>query len=251
MSVDEIELKASTDLDDTPVEESRIRPPALSGQVAGKAASATVTAYVWLPLIFLGVTLLGGLRFGASDNAFIFNTPPLICLVFAALSVILYIRSGMISVNGWIDERRSFLQNAAGAAVLFTIYSATVQIYNAVLPETGLTFWVVGFCFLWTLWNNIFADMPAAKMLRSLLALFGLAFVVKYLMLANLTAAPDGSWWRRLFENPGKEAFTWLLDLPKYGAATGYVQFAALCFYMIGLYLTPSRTNAHLLDNDR
>lgn len=213
--------------------------------------SSSTTAYIWLPLLFLLVTLLGGLRFGVVDNAFIFNPPPLICLVFAAITVLLYLRSGMISVGGWLDESRGFIPNAAGVGILLTLFAATVQLYNSVLPESGLTFWIVGFCFFWTLWNNLFANLPSAKLLRSVLALFGLAFAVKYLLLTNVTAAPDGSWWRRLFDNPGKEAFTWLLDLPKYGAATGYVQFATLCLYMIGLYLTPARTDTDLPNNER
>lgn len=251
MTQEEIDLKPGADVAPQSIKEKpRPRSRELEGAAFEKVAPATVTAYLWLPVIFLVVTLLGGLRFSGVDNVFIFNAPALTSLVFAALTLILYFRAGMIELGGWIDQRRTFLQNAAGAAILLTLYAATVQLYNSVVPETGLTFWVVGFCFLWTLWNNLFAELPAAKLLRSVLAMFALAFAVKYLLLASLTAAPDESWWRRLFENPGKEAFTWLLDLPKYGAATGYVQFATLCLYMIGLYLTPSRTSVDLPDHD-
>ncbi len=38
--------------------------------------------YIFLPLIFLTVALLGGLRFGATDGVFIFLKPPLVCLIF-------------------------------------------------------------------------------------------------------------------------------------------------------------------------
>lgn len=196
--------------------------------------------YIILPLIFLAVTLFGGLRFGALDNAFIFLKPALVCLVFAAVLIILYFRSGLIRLDGWFDEDGSMLQNAANAGVLLTLFAASTQIFNSLLPEQGLPFWVVGFCFFWTLWNNLFAEFDTKKLLRSLAALFALAFVVKYLVLANLTAPSSGSWLQRLFENPGKEAFTWLLDLPRYAAGTGYLQFATLILYLIGLYLTPS-----------
>jgi len=74
------------------------------------------------------------------------------------------------------------------------------------------------------------------------MASFGLAFVVKYLVLANLTAPSSGGWLQRMFENPGKEAFTWLLDLPRYAAGTGYIQFFAVALYMIGVFLTPRTT---------
>ncbi|MBA3692986.1 MAG: hypothetical protein H0W77_06045, partial [Acidobacteria bacterium] len=42
---------------------------------------------------------------------------------------------------------------------------------------------------------------------------------------------------RGIFENPAQEAFTWLLDLPKFAPATGYIQFFTLVFYLIGLFL--------------
>jgi hypothetical protein len=203
--------------------------------------SATLT-YLVLPAIFLTVTLLGGLRLAAADNAFIFLKPALVCLVFAALAIVLYFRSGVVVVEGWFSHDLSGLKNTANACVLLTLFLATVQTFNSLLPEQGLPFWVVGFCFLWTLWNNLFAEFDTKRLLKSLFALFGMAFVVKYLLLANLTAPESGSWLRRVVENPGKEAFTWLLDLPRYAGGTGYIQFVTLALYMIGLYLTPRST---------
>lgn len=206
-----------------------------------RVSNGAYATYIFLPAIFLTVTLLGGLRLGAVDNAFLFLKPALICLVFAALTVVLFARSGMIAIEGWISEERPMLENAGNVAVLLTLFTATVQLYNSLLPEQGLTFWVVGFCFFWTIWNNLFAEFDAKRLLRSMIALFGLAFVVKYLVLTNITAAPTGSWWQRLFDNPGKEAFTWLLELPQYSAGTGYIQFFTLALYLIGLFLIPRR----------
>jgi len=199
-------------------------------------------AYILLPMIFLAVTLLGGLRLGAGDNAFIFLKPALVCLVFAAVSLVLYFRSGVVAIEGWFSHEFTASNNAANAAILITLFTATTQLFNSLLPEQGLPFWVVGFCFFWTLWNNLFAEFDTKKLLRSLFALFGLAFVVKYLLLANLTAPQSDGWLRRIIDNPGKEAFTWLLDLPRYAAGTGYLQFFTLALYMIGLFLTPRST---------
>ncbi len=206
-----------------------------------KATQTGYLTYLVLPAIFIAVTLLGGLRLGAADNAFIFLKPALVCLVFAALTLVLFFRSGMISIDGWIAEDSPLLENAAGVTVLLSLFTATVQLYNSLLPEQGLTFWVVGFCFFWTIWNNLFAEFDAKRLLRSMIALYGLAFAVKFLVLANITAAPTGSWWQRLFENPGKEAFTWLLELPKYSAGTGYIQFFTITLYLIGLLLIPRK----------
>lgn len=202
----------------------------------------SVSTHIIIPLIFLTVVLLGGIRLDAPDSAFLFLTPPLICLVFASVLMILFFRSGLLQLDGWFSDRYSMLQNAANGVVLLTIFAASTQLFNALLPEQGLTFWVVGFCFVWTLWNNLFADFDTKKLLRSLGALFGMAFVVKYLVLANLTATGDTSLLQRIFADPTKEAFTWLLDLPRYSAGTGYIQFFTLALYLIGLFLTPQST---------
>ena len=205
-------------------------------------ASSAIPVYIVLPLIFLAVTLLGGMRFGAADNSFIFLKPPLICLVFAAVTLVLFFRAGLIVIDGWLSESFTVLRNAANACILITLFSATVQLFNSLLPEQGLPFWIVGFCFFWTLWNNLFSGFDTQRLLRSLGALFGLAFVVKYLVLTNLTAPEGTGWLQRMIENPGREAFTWLLDLPRYGSGTGYIQFFVIVLYLIGLYLTPPTT---------
>lgn len=197
--------------------------------------------YLLAPAIFLAVTLLGGLRLAAADNAFVFLKPVLVCLVFGAVSMILFTRAGLISIESWFSENFSALKNISNAAVLLALFAATVQLYNGLLPEQGLPFWVIGFCFFWTLWNNLFAEFDPKRLLRSLTALFGLAFATKYLLLANLSAAPSGNWLQRIIENPGKEAFTWLLDLPQYSPGTGYIQFFTLALYLIGLFILPRR----------
>ncbi len=198
--------------------------------------------YLVLPIVFLLVTLLGGLRLGSVDNAFIFIKPELICLIFSAVLMILFFRAGLLSLEGWFSDEFPLLQNAANGVVLLTLFTASAQLFNSLLPEQGLTFWVVAFCFFWTLWNNLFAEFDTKRLIRSLAALFGLAFVVKYLVLANLTAPQGDGWLQRLIANPGKEAFTWMLDLPRYSAGTGYIQFFTIVLFLIGIFLTPRST---------
>jgi hypothetical protein len=204
--------------------------------------SSIAAIYIVLPIIFLAVTLLGGMRLNAADNSFVFLKPPLICLVYGVVTKVLFFRSGLISVEGWISSSFTTLQNTANGLILLTIFSATSQLFNSLLPEQGLPFWVVGFCFFWTLWNNLFSAFDTQRLLRSVVALFTLAFFVKYLILPNLTAPTGSGWLQRMIENPSREAFTWLLDLPRYGPGTGYIQFFAIVLYLIGLYLTASVT---------
>lgn len=200
------------------------------------------TRYIFLPLIFLTVALLGGLRLDAKDNAFLFLAPALLCLIYASVTLVLFFRAGLLNLEGWFSDGFSTLKNVANATVLLALFFATTQIYNSLLPERGLPFWVFAFCFFWTLWNNLFVEFQGRRLLQSLGGVFAFAFVSKYLLLAYLTAPTGTSWWRALLENPTQEAFTWLLDLPRFSAGTGYIQFFAVIFYLLGLFLLPPAT---------
>lgn len=209
----------------------------------GRERTRAVRLYIFLPLVFLTSALLGGLRLASPDGAFVFVTPALICLLFGVLLMVLFARGGMVSVEGWFSDDFSTVHNVANGAVLASAYAATVQVFNSLLPETGIPLWVVAFCFAWTLWNNLFAEFDGKKLLRGMIALFTFAFVAKYVILAGLTVpSGEGGWLRSLIENPGRETMTWLLDLPRYNSGTGYIQFFCLALYLGGLYLLPRST---------
>ncbi len=207
------------------------------------ARGRALRTYVYLPLIFLTVALLGGLRLSGTDGSLIFVRPALICLIFAAILVLLFFRAGMLRLEGWFSEQMTGAQTAANGLVLASLFAAATQIFNSLIPEQGLPFWIISFCFLWVLWNNLFTEFDPKRLLKSLGAMFGLAFVTKYMVLANLTAPGGRSWLRSLIENPAQEAATWLLDLPRFSASTGYIQFFAVLIFLLGLFLTPSATN--------
>lgn len=198
---------------------------------------AAIRNYIVLPLLFLFVTLLGGLRLSADANAFLFLKPTLVCLILAAILLLLFFRAGLIKVKGWFSESFSTLKDLSNAVVLFTLFSASVQVFNSLLPEKGLPFWIIALLFLWTLWNNLFSVFDARRLLQSLGSLFGLAFVVKYLILASLSFTTDATWTQKILEGAAREASFGLLDLPKFSAGTGYIQFFTLIFYLVGLFL--------------
>ena len=199
--------------------------------------------YLLTPFIFLIVTLLGGLRLDAATEAFLFLKPALVCLIFAAILLVLFFRAGLIKLGGWFSETFSTVKNIANAAVLFTLFTASVQIFNSLLPERGLPFWIIALLFFWTLWNNLFSVFDAKKLLQSLGGLFGLAFVVKYLILSSLSFTDDPTWTQKILEGVVKEASFGLIDLPKFSAGTGYLQFFALVLYLIGLFLLKPTTD--------
>jgi hypothetical protein len=188
-----------------------------------------------LPTLLLIVSLLGGIRLSIENNGFIFLKPQLICLLLASLVCISFVRTKTIEFSELISEDFPLLKNASNLFILLTLFAATVQIFNSLLPEKGIAFWVVSFCFLWTLWTNLFADFTKTRLLQSLGSLFGLAFVVKYLILQSLTSTSE-TWTQKLFETLTKEATFGLLEITKFSAATGFLQFAALATYMIAVF---------------
>jgi hypothetical protein len=159
--------------------------------------------------------------------------------------MVLFARARLIKLDGWFSEELPVLANLANGVVLAAVFAASAQVFNSLIPEQGIPYWIVGFCFFWTLWNNLFADFDTRRLIRSLGALFGLAFVVKYLVLLNLAAPANQGWIESILQSPSKTAASWLLDVPRFSAGTGYIQFFVLALYLLGIYLlppTPART---------
>lgn len=201
--------------------------------------------YVALPLVFLSVCLLGGMRLSLETNAFIFLAPSLFNLVLAVMLVAAIVRGRLITVENWFSPDFTPLKNIANGLIVLTLFFASVQALNSILPEKGFAFVLTAFFLLWTLWTNLFAELKAEKLLRSLAALFGLAFVFKYVFLASLVASPaDESWMRKLTESLLQGVSLGLLEIPKYSGVTGYVAFFTLILYAAGLLLLSSISNS-------
>jgi hypothetical protein len=202
--------------------------------VDNRSRNQALLSYWALPSIFLTVALLGGSRVGADDRAFIFFPPPLITLVLAVLLILLFVRGGLIELRSWIAANEPPLRNVSHIWVLLTLFFASAQAFNSVLPERGLLHWLFSFFFLWTLWNNQFSSFDARRLLRSLVVLFGTAFVLKHLLLASLYSS-SGGWLQRLAGVLAQGVSLGTLDAPMFGPATGYISFFTLGLYIAGL----------------
>jgi hypothetical protein len=202
-----------------------------------QSRNQALVGYVVLPFIFLTVTLLGGLRVSADDRAFIFFPPPLITLVLAVLLMLLFVRGGLIELKSWVDSDNPPFTNVSHIWLLLTLFFASAQAFNSVMPEAGLLHWLFSFFFLWTLWNNQFSYFDARRLLRSLVVLFGTAFVLKHMLLASLYA-PEGGWLKRLAGALVQGVALGTLEGPTFAPATGYISFFTLGLYILGLVLT-------------
>ena len=203
-----------------------------------RTRNRALARYILLPTIFLTVALLGGLRVGAETGGFVFVAPPLVTLVLAVMLLALFARGGAIRFGRWLSGENHPLTNVSHALTLAALFFASAQSFNSVLPERGLPRWLLSFFFLWTLWQNQFASFDPRRLLRSLAALFGTAFVVKHVLLAALYA-PDGGWMKRLAGVVLEGVTLGTLDAPSFAPATGYISFFTLALYVCGLTLLP------------
>lgn len=194
--------------------------------------------FVALPSIFLTVALLGGLRISAGDRVFIFIAPPLVTLVLAVLLMLLFVRGQLIDLKAGLSSERPTLENISSVLTLLTLFFASAQAFNSVLPEGGLLFWLFSFFFLWTLWNNQFSLFDAKRLLRSLVVLFGTAFILKHILMANLYA-PEGGWLKRLAGVVLEGVSLGTIDTHPFAPATGYISFFTLALFVTGLALLP------------
>jgi len=205
------------------------------GNHRNRSRNLSLLHFIALPLLFLTVALLGGLRIGA-DHSFIFVAPPLVTLVLAVLLMLLFVRGRLVEFNRWLASDRPPLTNISNGWMLLTLFFASAQAFNSVLPERGLLHWLFSFFFLWTLWNNQFSTFDAGRLLRSLAVLFGTAFLLKHVLLSSLYS-PEGGWLKKLAGVLLQGASLGTLDAPVFAPATGYIAFFTLALYVIGLLL--------------
>ena len=200
------------------------------------ARNRALVRFVVLPTIFLTVVLLGGVRVSSEIRGFLFLAPPLITLILAALLMALFVRAGALDLRNWITSEQPTLTNISNGLTLLAVFFASAQAFNSVLPESGLFHWLFSFFFLWTLWNNQFASFDARRLLRSLVVLFGTAFVLKHLLLAGFYGSSEG-WLKKIAGIVLQGVSLGTIDLPAYAPATGYISFFTLALYVAGLVL--------------
>jgi hypothetical protein len=208
-----------------------------------KPEAKDVFEYILVPLAFLTVALLGGVRFAVDTGELRFIAPPLITLILGALVLIVFARGGLIDPAGTIGERHGLVENASGVVRLASLYFATAQVFNAVTPERGL----LGFCFnlfyFLIFWNNLFVVFNPARLMKSLAGMLGASFALKYLVLSDLFA-PTESWAKYILQTLMKTATLGALEYEAFAPATGYLAFATVALYLLALYSIAPRVGS-------
>ena len=188
-----------------------------------------------LPLVFLTVTLFGGLRI--ADGVALLP-PSLFALVLSVLLLGLLVRCGVLAPDRLVHASRSMLANVNGLIVVLAAFLASAQAFNVATPESGAPRVLFNLVYVVLLANTIAASPDRARVLRSLLVIFGSAFIVKFVILAALSHPAEGPGTRvlqMLFEGVTLGSVTQQAFHP----ATGYVAFGTLMLYLFGLILLP------------
>jgi hypothetical protein len=206
---------------------------------SGQVDPGLVREVFTLPLLFLTVAMVGGLRV-TSAGAWTYMVPPLMALVLAVLLLGTLFRANILIPDLLMQPARTSLENASGAVVLVTLFAAAAQVFNTLTPEAGLLALSFNVVFLVLLGNTLVARPDRWQLLASLLVVFGAALVVKYVLLGAIYA-PSAGVAKRIVMALLEGVSLGALSYQPPGPVTGYAAFFTALFFLIGLALLPHR----------
>lgn len=192
---------------------------------------------LYLPVLFLTVALLGGVRI--ADRVTLLP-PPLFALVLGVLLLGVLVKSGALAPDRLMSAARPPLANLNGLIVILTTFFASVQVFNLTTPETGLPHLLCNLFLLVLLLNTLAASPDRVRVLRSLMVILGSAFLLKFIVLAALSD-PVGGMVKRVLLVILEGLTLGTLTQATFHPATGYLAFFTLVLFLIGLALLPSR----------
>ena len=117
------------------------------------------TEAIYLPLLFLTVALLGGLRL---DERVMFVPPPLFALVLGVMLFGVLVRGRVLAPDRLMSASRPPLENLNGLVVILSTFFAATQVFNLVTPEAGLPFLLFN-VFLFVLLVNTLAVLSRSR----------------------------------------------------------------------------------------
>ncbi len=196
-----------------------------------------------LPAMFLTVVLIGGLRVGETTRLV---PPSVYTLVLGVLVMRVVVQSGALAPHRLLSSARPPLANVNGAVVAVTLWLAASQTIAMLIPESGLPRVALGVFFLVLLVNTAAAAPDRVRLLRSLAVTFGTAFLIKFVVLHELSQPGSGR---------VKAVLQAILDGVTLGTliqevqqpVTGYLALAAMLLFLLGVFLLPARTDERLI----
>ena len=199
-----------------------------------------VTEAVYLPVLFLTVALLGGLRV---SERFTFVPPPLFALVLGMMLFGVLVRGRVLAPERLMSASRSSLENLNGLAVILSTFFAATQVFNLVTPESGLPFLLFNVFLFVLLVNTLAASPDRVSVLRSMAVITGAAFILKFIVLGAISD-PGETTLKRVLYVLLEGVTLGTLTQPRLHPAAGYLAFATLVLFLIGLAMLPARSRS-------
>jgi hypothetical protein len=201
------------------------------------------TEAIVLPLLLLTVVLLGGVRIA---ERVVFAPPPLFTLVLGVMLVSVLVRGRVLAPERLMSASRAPIENLNGFVVIVATFFASTQVFNLVIPESGLPFLLFNVFLFVLLLNTMAGSHDRLSVLRSLAVITGAAFILKFVVLAALSDPGEGTLKRVLYAMlEGVTLGT--LTQPVLHPATGYLAFATLALFLVAISMLPSRPESSAL----
>jgi hypothetical protein len=191
-----------------------------------------------LPIAFLTVLLLGSVRVAETT---VLVPPSVFALVLGLLFIRIVVRSGTLAPERLLASSRSGLANANGLVALIGLWLAAAQVIALLIPESGLPRIVFAVFLLILLGNTAAAAPDRTRLLRSLTVTFGALFLLKFVVLAQLSA-PGGGRLNRILQTLLEGVTLGALLQPPQHSVTGYLALATLVLFLAALLLLPMKS---------
>ena len=196
---------------------------------------------IGLPVVFLTVFLLAGMRMGAAAALM---PPSVFALVLGVLLVRVLVQCGALAPERLVASSRTALANVNGFVVLVTLWAAAAQTIALLIPDSGLPRLVLNVFFLIMLLNTAAASPDRVRLLRSLTVTFGSAFVLKFVVLYELST-PGTGWLKRVLQAMLEGITLGSLTQDVLHPAVGYLAFFTVALFLFGVFLLPYRDLPH------
>ena len=190
---------------------------------------------VALPLTFLTVVLVGGIRWGAHVSLAV---PTLFSLVLASLVLGGLVQSGVLDPMRLMHNERTPLANLNGLIAIVTMFAATAQVLSLLTPAAGLPSMAMSLFYFVAVLQLIAGALDRARFLRVWAVTLLAGFTIKFIVLAALSGPANGRVARALqllFEGITLGSLSQPVEAP----ASGYLAFLSVGLYLFGLVLLP------------
>lgn len=194
---------------------------------------------VVLPAVLLTVLLAGSVRMAQSTS---FVPPSVFALVLGLLVIRVVVQSGALAPERLLANSRSAAANLNGVAVLLALWLASAQVVAVLIPDSGLPRIVFAVFLLILLINTSAASPDRVRLLRSLSVTFGALFLLKFVVLRELSA-PGTSGLKRVLQALLEGITLGSLLQPPSHVATTYLALLSLVLFLIAVFLLPDRSS--------